>query len=615
MKKRFAGLGLILVLLISTMSFAFAYEDEEWYYDEYTTDRYDVDVVVDEDHVFHVTETIDVDFYVEKHGIFRYIPTNPRTYGIENLKALGDPYEVERDGELILKIGDPNELIEGDHTYTITYDMVCYEDNSQKNDYFSLDLLPTEWETPIKETNIEVTLPKAVDEKNWNIYSGFYGAEGNELDIQPQFLNKGKTLRFEASNLGQGEGITLAAELPEGYWVNPAAMSSYALPIAVILVLMPLLMMLLWFFFGRDPKLVKTVEFRPPEGMTPAEIGYFADNMVEQDELSYMLVYFAEKGYLEIHEYEKGKYELIKLMEIPETEKHFAKTLFDGYFSKEDRVKMDELPEELADTYAAVEEQLVEQFKEDKSLYSGGSRTCRILGSIIYLCVTVLAGLIVMIETSDLGLMIPLLILGIPACIGFTSLYVVYDGWYTMDHGGRIGTIVLAAFMLIVNAGVNGFLLWYFCQSILLVMLMVVSFAITLVFMTLMNARTQKSMALLGRILGFRDFIETAELEKLKLMVDENPTYFYNIMPYAAVFGLSEKWISNFEKLPPDPPGWYHGYGTLDTWDLYFITRMNQNFCNSVNEVVNASEDTGGGGFGGGGFSGGGFGGGGGGSW
>ena len=276
---------------------------------------------------------------------------------------------------------------------------------------------------------------------------------------------------------------------------------------------------------------------------------------------------------------------------------------------------MDALPEELADTYAAAEEQLEEQFKADKSLYTAASRTCRVLGSIVYLCMTVLAGLIVMVEGFDTSLMFPLLILGIPAVLGFVSLYIVYDGWYTMGHGERIGTIILAAVMLVVNAGINGFLLWYFCQSILLVILMVVSFAVTLVFLTLMNARTKKSMALLGRIRGFRDFIETAELEKLKLMVEENPNYFYHIMPYAAVFGLSEKWISNFEKMPPNPPSWYHGYGHLDTWDLYCISRMNSRMSDSVNDVISASEDSGGGGFGGGGFSGGGFGGGGGGSW
>ena len=169
MKRRLTGLGLILVLLISTISFSFAHEEEEWYYEEYTTERYDVDVAVDENHVFHVTETIDVNFHEEKHGIFRYIPTNPRTYRIENLRAAGDPYEVERDGEMVLKIGDPNEFIKGDHTYTITYDMVCYEDNSKQKDYFSLDLLPTEWETPIKKSSIKVTLPKKQLQNQQNI--------------------------------------------------------------------------------------------------------------------------------------------------------------------------------------------------------------------------------------------------------------------------------------------------------------------------------------------------------------------------------------------------------------------------------------------------------------
>ena len=44
----------------------------------YTTPSYDVNVVTDEDHVFHVTEEIQVDFYEYRHGIYRYIPDGSR---------------------------------------------------------------------------------------------------------------------------------------------------------------------------------------------------------------------------------------------------------------------------------------------------------------------------------------------------------------------------------------------------------------------------------------------------------------------------------------------------------------------------------------------------------
>lgn len=59
---------------------------------------------------------------------------------------------------------------------------------------------------------------------------------------------------------------------------------------------------MLFYFFGRDPKIVQTVEFYPPEGITPAEAGYIIDGIVNKEDLVSMVIYFADKGYLSIEE-------------------------------------------------------------------------------------------------------------------------------------------------------------------------------------------------------------------------------------------------------------------------------------------------------------------------
>lgn len=85
---------------------------------------------------------------------------------------------------------------------------------------------------------------------------------------------------------------------------------------------------------GRDPKIIQTVEFYPADGMTPAEIGFVLDGATDKKDLISMIMYFAEKGYLSIEEYEKDKFCLHKLRDIEDKEeKKFARTLFDGLFS------------------------------------------------------------------------------------------------------------------------------------------------------------------------------------------------------------------------------------------------------------------------------------------
>ena len=52
---------------------------------------------------------------------------------------------------------------------------------------------------------------------------------------------------------------------------------------------------------------------------------------------------------------------------------------------------------------------------------------------------------------------------------------------------------------------------------------------------------------LYGQILGFREFIETAEWDQLKRMSEEDPGYGMDILPYALIFNMGTRWTAAFE--------------------------------------------------------------------
>ena len=62
---------------------------------------------------------------------------------------------------------------------------------------------------------------------------------------------------------------------------------------------------------------------------------------------------------------------------------------------------------------------------------------------------------------------------------------------------------------------------------------------------------------MLGRIRGFRKFLVTAEKPRLEMLVAESPSYFYDILPYTYVLGVTSAWIRKFDKIAMKPPGWY----------------------------------------------------------
>ena len=122
------------------------------------------------------------------------------------------------------------------------------------------------------------------------------------------------------------------------------------------------------------------------------------------------------------------------------------------------------------------------------------------------------------------------------------------------------------------------------------------------------------------KINGFKIFLETAEKEKLETLVESDPSYFYDILPFAYVLGVSDKWIKNFEGITLERSHWYCG-NTFSPMTMYYLMHNQMpNVTRSMISIPQSSSGSGlsgGGGLssGGGGFSGGGFGGGGGGSW
>jgi hypothetical protein len=101
-----------------------------------STPSFGVDITVEASGDLLITETIVQEFgSTQRHGIFRYIPNRlryddryDRIYPIDllDVKAApaGTPDDVEtseENGNFVIRIGDPDETIDGRHTYTITY--------------------------------------------------------------------------------------------------------------------------------------------------------------------------------------------------------------------------------------------------------------------------------------------------------------------------------------------------------------------------------------------------------------------------------------------------------------------------------------------------------------
>lgn len=162
-----------------------------------------------------------------------------------------------------------------------------------------------------------------------------------------------------------------------------------------------------------------------------------------------------------------------------------------------------------------------------------------------------------------------------------------------------------------------------FLSGMVTKLVVAVSGLIVVIFSRYMPKKTKRGASINHHLLGFREFIEIAEKDRIKKFADEDPKIFDRILPFALVFGLEEKWAEAFSDVFTDPPDWYSSnrYGATFHPHIFIndlgrsISIMNKCFYSSPKNSSGGRFISMGGGFGSGGFSGGGFGGGGGGSW
>jgi hypothetical protein len=126
----------------------------------------------------------------------------------------------------------------------------------------------------------------------------------------------------------------------------------------------------------------------------------------------------------------------------------------------------------------------------------------------------------------------------------------------------QLGDIVAVAAMEIASIAFlsvlmpDSVILYFDAASTILIVLGLFSVFITYLLTQFMVQRTPYVYEIYSKILGFKNFLETAEKDKLDALMDENPEYFHDMLPYAYVLGVSDKWVGSFESIFYYEPEW-----------------------------------------------------------
>lgn len=616
---------------------------------DYVIDKYDINIIVNENNTFDVTETIDTYFNVPKHGIFRTIPlkntikrldgtTSTNRTQIKNVSVNAENSTSKEEGNYQIKIGSASETLTGEKEYIIKYTYNLGKDPVKDYDELYYNIIGNEWDTVIGNITFSITMPKSFDSSKLGFSAGRVGSTDSS---KIKYSVSGNTITGSYNGiLWENEALTVRCELPEGYFVG-AGLDINLLNYIVYLfpIIFLIIAILLWYKFGRDDQVIETVEFYPPEGFNSLEVGFLYKGEAVNQDVTSLLIYLANKGYIKIVETEekslfsKAKgFKIIKLKDYDGdnvNERLFLNGLFAmrrlNTSSAENSINQNTTP-----TLEVTSADLYDKFyitmsnillninnKENKNKIlekSASSKAKFIIFMIIatYCLITIPP----VLEYGESSLLVALLFPG----IGFTVMFkMLLDPKLRNFSGNKLSYASVILFFLIWGLGFGG-LPWAMMvlpalqqDSIYLIGYFVGIFCVLgmVVCLTYLPKRTSYGNEILGKIKGFKNFLETAEKDQLEAMVAKNPTYFYNILPYTYVLGVSDKWIKKFEVISMQAPTWYDASDTFDV--ATFGTFMNSTMSSATSAMSydssSSSSDSGGG------SAGGGSGGGGGGSW
>ncbi len=596
--------------------------------------HFNTNIVIDENGLMQVDQFLDVQFNEYRHGIYAYIPQSyDMIWNIDNqdieksyyfpvrkVRVIGDPYEIETDSynNVLIKIGDADDYVYGPKSYHYSYTLQLRDLDLDGLQALYFNIVGEGWQLPIQKTSFTITLPKAWP-SDIQFYTGFYGEQG-DADIQPIINGNTLTATYDVP-LMTFQALTIYAPLPDDFFtfIPP---TDFSMIILGSLIGLLLLTVFLYFKFGKDDLVVESVEFNPIPGLSSAQAGFVYDGFVDTKDILSLIIEWAYKGYLTITEEDKDAFTLTKLKDLDNTSIRAEQALFNGLFKSGDIATKDSLKNTFYISLAHAKNDIYRYFQGNKErhIYSNTASALKVLfASLCFIPFALLfANAYYQISyQGTLSLVIAGAIFVFGSLISAWLIYVV-KRWSSQKSALNIlsaiglfmvgGLYVIATFALAFYFNVP---VWTYAFTLILTL-------IILALVSVMDRRTELGIHYLGKLIGLKRFIETAEKDRLEMMVHDDPTYFYKILPYAYVLNVSDVWSKKFESIAIEQPDWY--VGSTPHLNSYLFMRNFSHTLSSMNQVMTSipqSSGKGGGGFGGGGggFSGGGFGGGGGGSW
>lgn len=555
-------IALLGVCVTSLSATAYAYADEAEPYSFYF-ENYGVTYDIAKNRKINVTEKMEVRFTgYASTGFIKDIPVNGgeqvrnvKVYsldGFDGTERKSVKYSVSCGTEFVsVDVGDYSRKTGESRTFLLTYEYRLTKAQEGKN-ALSLNPVGLGRDCEMKNASVTLILPEGFISAKAKV-----GTENNAQELEfEKTADGGKTvLDVKKITLKNNEGITVDMKFESGALSAYFDFTPYWFVIAVA-ALIAVAVLLRLFAFNKNA-LTPVVNYEAPDKMDPLLMGKLIDGKVDGTDVTAMIYYWACKGYLKINLDEKNNPTLIRVVQtLPAGSPEYEQTLFYGLFAAGDTVK----PSQLRNKFYRVADKAKAQLNAGvKGLYDKVSVTVSVILAALAAVITGLAPFAFALTVSTKYIFFPAFIALVPAFIIYRLTYDAKRNAYKLSKRRLALQCGVAA---AVGVGFTALYVMFIPSCLIAVtpkLLIALAGSALAGASTLTVSRTKEYNVKLGEIVGFKDFIRLTEKDRIEKMLEDDPQFFYRVLPYAQALGVTDVWENKFADLTVQPPDWLTG--------------------------------------------------------
>lgn len=525
----------------------------------YVINENTIHVEVDEQQDFHVVQTITYTSDSNHQTIMLPLISaswNDGDYEVLNIKAPEESRHHVYDTDISILAQ------QGQHSVTLSYDVHPYH---MFDESVMFTLTNPEEDTKIEQLTLDIKAPVS------NTIEVLLGRTGDDVLTDRYTLTQDEdTIHFVTKDsLEPAERLEVTIPISSNDFHRAMGNSIWLAGLVAVGVLFIILCLRFGLFHHR--KLVIPVNFEAPKGMNSAEAGYIIDLDVSSVDITSLIFYWADLGYLRIHNI-KNDYSFEKLKDLDVSHPVYEHELFHAMFSYGTKgiVHKSDLKGCFYLDVKEAKKAITKKYTGANSLTSAFGKllrnVCKLISVIPFIFYIMTTNYAMYHSTMRAGTWLMIF-----AIFCFT--------FYSSFHQKGVNASIIAW----MKRGMSMILLYiiFVMTNTEISLPTIVITACMILSITCSNGIEKDSRLreqLLIPLLGLKEFIELVEKDRLELLIEEDPQYYYHILPFAQVLHVSKIWTNKFKDITIEVPHWYVGDTNINDFDRnmrYLMFDMN----------------------------------------